>query len=872
MALDKQGYGSGKSRTTPQSSVGKPLRTPAEVLYSIEGDSEELAEKEPFSFDVEKGGLDPFEEQQQMMDELGIGTETENSDGSVTVDFGEEDEDKTEITGDFGQNLAEALESGTLNPIAEQLIQDYEDDKSTRKEWEETLARGMKLLGMAVEERNDPWAKACGIFHPVLLEAVVRGWAKSVKDLAPARGPAKAELKSKKKGVSKRLRRVTQELNCIVQHDIPGYAEEQSRLAFMTHLSGSGFKKTYFNSGTKKIEDRYVHPMDLVMPYGTTDLDMCPRICHRQTMFPTEVLSMMHSGAWRKIGLQQPMTIQREEAKEEADAVSGQAPPITQMQREILEFHVDLNIPGDPLVDSEQPAPYLIVVDKTTREVLNMRRNWREDDPEKKRKRYFTGYNYITGYSVYGIGMVHMIGGLAEGGTQILRQLVDAGTLSNLPAGFKSRGFRVRNDDKPLKPGEWRDVDFPGQRIEDAIMPLPFKEPSLVLAGLLDKLVEEARRTASSIDAAVSDIGKEAPVGSVLAILEESLVIQNSVKIGMLRSLTRELDIILEIVRDNFTEYRYDEDEEQNDFAADFASPLRVVPSCDPNASSMAQKVVAYREAINTAQTAPPNTYDMKQLHRSFLDAMELPDAEKIVALDEDLDPHDPVSENMSILTSKPLKVFDHQDHESHIAVHMSMLQDPKIMELVGQSPTASAIQGAMAAHIAEHVAYAYRGRIEQMYGQALPDPENPLPAEIERALAPKLAQAAQQVLQQSKQEAQQKAAEELAKDPLVQIKERQVAVQEREVERKANADLAKIELQRESNALDATIRLIENDATVDQNKKQMVLNALLQIKNLKVQATNASLQHTASLKQIEASREAAAANRQKQNQNKSGS
>lgn len=815
--------------------AGKPLRTPDDILVEIE-DMEPKQAQENIVVDVESGGLTQFEEQERMLSELGIGRQTENEDGSITVEFGEEEESKDAIGGDFSQNLADALDKQTLNALALELIQKYDEDRNSRKEWEESLARGLKLLGMAVEERNDPWAKACGVFHPVLLEAVTRGWAKSVKDLAPARGPAKADLKTfGKKNNTKRLRRVTQEVNCVIEHDVPGYANEQSRLSFMTHLSGSGFKKVYFSEATKKIEDRYVHPLDLVMPYGTTDIDTCPRICHRQDLFPTEVASMMDSGVWRKVSLSTPQTTARSEPKEEMDAAEGRTPSAIPTTREILEFHVDMKIEEDSLNESELAAPYLVVVDKSTLEVLNVRRNWIEGS-NLKRKKYFVDYQYITGYSVYGIGMVHLIGGLAEGGTQILRQLVDAGTLSNLPAGFKSRGFRVRGDDKPLRPGEWRDVDFPGTRIEDAIMPLPFKEPSVVLAGLLEKLVEEARRTASSVDAAIGDIGKEAPVGSVLAILEESLVIQNSVKIGMLRSLSKELELITELILENYGAYRYVDDQEA-DFMADFAKPLKVIPSSDANASSMAQRVVAYREAINTAQAAPPNTYDHKELHRSFLEAMELPNAEKIVPLEEDIEPCDPVTENTKIITTSPVKVFEHQNHEAHLQIHLAAMQDPMMQEMIGQSPNAAAIQAALASHINEHVAYAYRQRIEQFYGRALPDPDRPLPVEIERAIAPQLAQAAQQVLQQSQQQHAQREAQKLAEDPVIQIKKRQVAVQERDQERKALETKAKLERERERDALDATIRLIEIDNTMDIEKKKLVLDAMLRIKEMQKSA-----------------------------------
>ncbi|OYW72996.1 MAG: hypothetical protein B7Z37_23325 [Verrucomicrobia bacterium 12-59-8] len=820
--------------------VGKSVQTPDEVLFSMEeGDREPVPSLSNVQVEVEAGGLDPFQEQEALMDELGVGKQTHNDDGSVTVDFSEDETaaDKP-VSGEFGDNLAETLDAEVLATISQECLDQLRIDKDTRKDWEEMLARGLRLLGMSVEERHDPWPKACGVFHPVLLEAVTRGWAKTVRDLAPARGPAKAELNSKKKGIAKRLRRVTKEVNCVILNDVPGYSDEQSRLAFMVHLSGSGFKKTYYNSVTKKIENRYIHPLDLIMPYGTTDIDQCPRICHKQLMFPSEVVQLMDGGMWKEISLPSPVSINREEPRKEQDATDGRTPPSIPSQHEILEFHVDLKVKGDDQNTSRRAVPYLVVIDKASQQVLNVRRNWKEGS-DYERRRYFTAYQYITGYSVYGIGLVHLIGGIAEGGTSILRQLVDAGTLSNLPAGFRTRGFRVREDDKPLKPGEWRDVDFQGTKLSDSIMPLPFKEPSAVLAGLLDKLVDEARRTASSIDAAVSDIGKEAPVGSVLAILEESLVIQNSVKIGFLRSLSRELDIMMDIVKERYGAYRYVDDDDA-DFEKDFAAPLRVIPSTDPNASSMAQRVVAYREAINTAQAAPPNTYDHKELHRSFLEAMEIPNADKIVPLDDEIDPLDPVSENMRVLMKDPVKVFDHQHHESHIAVHMAMVQDPLIQQMVGQSPDAASIQAAIAAHIAEHVAYLYRQKIEAIYGQALPDPEKPLPEEVERALAPQLAQAAQQVLAQSKQQNQQQEAQKLAEDPLVQLKIREVGVKEGALELnavKTAAEIAdkaeRLQLDTESKAIDAAIRLLEVTEGVDVNKKRLTMETLVRLKDI---------------------------------------
>lgn len=769
------------------SSVDKPLRTPDQILS---GRLTPVEANLPDEVEIDIEGMESLDE--------ALANDTEVTmlpDGGAEI--GPAGGTPVEGGGHF-DNLADQLGEEALSSILNEALDAYTDDVNSRADWEKMAARGLTLLGMRIEDRNDPWENACGVYHPMLLEAVVRFWAKACKDLAPANGPAKIKILGEQTpDIIRRGARVKEELNHIITDQIPAYRSEQSRMVFNTGLLGSGFKKVWYDTAAGVIQDRFVHPQDLIAPYNTTDLATCPRFCHRTKMFPTQILQQMNAGVYRKVALQEVTTTTRTDIDEKQDDIQGQRPGNKGGQHTILEYYMDLELAGLPESEEGRTFPYCITIDKDEEQILSVRRHWHEDDPKTKRITYFVGYQYIPGFSIYSVGLVHLIGSLAEGATQILRQLVDAGTLSNLPAGFKTKGFRVKGDDRPLRPGEFRDVDIPGAKIADSIMPLPFKEPSAVLAGLLENLVTEGRRVGSVADVSAADIGNETPVGTTLALLEESLVIQSSIQTNLLDSLGRELEIIFGLVRDHLPpEYEYAVGDGATR-ADDFADPLRVIPVADPNASSKAMKVVAYQEVINLSATAP-EIYNRPKLHRGMLEALEIPDADQIVPLDEDMKPLDPITENMNIIRGKPVKVFDYQDHQSHLAAHMSAIMDPKLQEMIGQSPQAQAIQAAAMAHIQEHVAYEYRSRVEQIYGQALPDPETPLPPEIERQAAPALAEAAKMLLQQNQQQAAQEQAQQVVQDPVFQLQQRELDIKEMDQVRKAETDEAKIELERE--------------------------------------------------------------------------
>ena len=697
---------------------------------------------------------------------------------------------------DHSSNLAEYLPEGELESMASDLIEAFNSDRTSRKDWASSYVKGLDLLGLKIEERDQPWPGACGVFHPVLTESVVRFQAQAITEIFPASGPVRTQvIGAYSEEKSKQANRVEEEMNYLTTEVMTEYRDEFEQLLFKLPLAGSAFKKVYYDPMLERPVSMFVPAEDFVISYGASDLPTCERYTHVMKKTPNEVLKLMVSGFYRDIDLPDPSP-EYSDIDEKYDEIDGESAFSMDSDDRftILEMHVDIDLPA-PFDDPDGIArPHVITIDKSSRSVLSIKRNYYEDDEKKRKRLHFVHYPYLPGLGFYGIGLIHLIGGLTKSATSILRQLVDAGTLANLPAGLKARGLRIKGDDSPLMPGEFRDVDIPGGAIRDNIYPLPYKEPSGVLYQLLGNIVEEGRRIGSVADLDISSANANAPVGTTLALLERSMKVMSGVQARLHAALRKELRILAKVVHD-FMPENYDyEMEGSHNRVKDFDGRVDVVPVSDPNASTMSQRVIQYQAALQLAQQAP-QIYDLGRLHRQMLEVLGIKEADKIVKLEGDIDPTDPVTENMKILQQEGVKAFAYQDHEAHIAVHMAMLQDPKIKELVGQSPFASVIQKAMIEHITEHVAFAYRKGIEVQLGAPLPDPDKPLPEDVEFNLSSTVAKAAQKLLQQDQAEMAQKKAQQDAKDPLTQIQQRELALEEAKFVHSKEMDIAKLQM-----------------------------------------------------------------------------
>lgn len=726
-------------------------------------------------------------------------SDTAESDGGVVLLMdGEFAEEVTEEL-DHYANLAEYVDDTELMEMASELVQDFENDKRSRREWADAYVKGLDQLGMKVEERQQPWPGAAGMFHPLLTEAVVRFQAQAMAELFPASGPAKTKIMGKATPEKlEQAKRVSMELNYQLTEEMTEYRDEMEHMLFRAPLAGSAFKKVYYDPIRERACAMFVPAEDFVVSYGTTDLQTCDRYTHVMKKSANEVFRLQMSGFYRDIKLPEPAP-DMSDIQQKYDELQGTETVIEDDDRHtLLEMHVTMNLP-ETIDDADGiPRPYVITIDKTSSKVLSIYRNWREEDEKARKHEYFVHYRYLPGLGFYGIGLIHLIGGLAKSATSIMRQLIDAGTLSNLPAGLKARGMRIKGDDAPLRPGEFRDVDVPGGTIKDSIAFLPYKEPSEVLYRLLGTVVDEGRRIGSIADIDVGDMNAQAPVGTTLALLERSLKVMSGVQARMHAALKHELRLIARIIHDYMPEqYDYDLEGEFNR-VEDFDGRVDIIPVSDPNAATMAQRVTQYQAALQLAQGAP-HLYDMGKLHRQMLEVLNIQDADEIVKLPEDIKAKDPVTENMAILKQEPVKAFMYQDHQAHIQVHMAAAQDPKILQIVGQSPFAGAIQSAMSSHITEHIAMQYRMEIQKQLGAELPDPEEQLPEELEQEVSRLAAQAADKLLRQNQMEQAAKMAEQAAKDPLtiiqkkeLELKEREVALKEKQAQHNAAKDMTK--------------------------------------------------------------------------------
>ena len=718
----------------------------------------------------------------------------EEDDGSVTIIM---DPDMQEdIMGpDHNSNFAEFLDEDELDSIGSELVDQFTSDRESRKDWARVYMKGLDLLGLKIEDRDQPWPGACGVYHPVLIEAVVRFQAQAITELFPAGGPVRTKIMGHvNEEKIKQASRVEHEMNYQLTENMSEYRDEMEQMLFRVPMAGSAFKKAYFDPMLERPVSMFVPAEDFVVSYGAADLLTADRYTHVMKKSQNDVRKLMVNGFYRDIELPEPAP-EFSDIEEKYNELEGESSiGIEDDDRHtILEMHVDYDLP-EPYSDPDGIArPYVITIDKSSRTVLSIRKNWFEDDTKKQKREHFVHYRYLPGLGFYGIGLIHLIGGLAKSATSILRQLVDAGTLSNLPAGLKARGLRIKGDDSPLSPGEWRDVDIPGGAIRDNIYPLPYKEPSGVLYNLLGNIVDEGRRIGSVADVDISSANQNAPVGTTLALLERSLKVMSGVQARIHHSFKKELKILAQIIHDHMpATYDYDLDG-QFSRVDDFDRRVDVTPVSDPNSATTSQRIIAYQAALQLAQQAP-QLYNLGMLHRQMLETLSIPNADEIVKLPEDIKPNDPVTENMMILKQEPTKAFAYQDHEAHIATHMAMMNDPKIREIVGQSPFAGAIQGAIVEHVTEHVALQYRKEVEKQLGVPLPESEVLLPEDVERDLAPLIAQAAEKVLQKDQAEAAQKQSQEEQQNPLTQIQQREIALKEAEFNHKREMDMAKLQ------------------------------------------------------------------------------
>ena len=739
----------------------------------------------------------------------------EEDDGSLSIIL--DPEMQEDILGpDHESNLADFMDEQELDVLGDELIDQFMGDRDSRKEWAQAYVKGLDLLGMKIEERDQPWPGASGVFHPVLTEAIVRFQAQAIMEIFPASGPVRTQVVGTDTSqVAQQAERIENEMNYQLTENMTEYREETEQLLFQLPLAGSAFRKVYYDPMLERPAAVFVPAEHLVVSYGASDLSTCERYTHVMKKTENEVLKLQVNGFYRDVELPAPEP-EFSDIQEKYDELDGESDYSMEDddRRTLLEFHVDVDLP-EPFNDPDGIArPHVITVDKTSRTILSIRRNWYETDPKKRKRDHFVHYKYLPGLGFYGFGLIHLIGGLAKSATSILRQLVDAGTLANLPAGLKTRGLRIKGDDSPLSPGEFRDVDVPGGAIRDNIYPLPYKEPSSVLYQLLGNIVEEGRRIGSVADINIGEMSANAPVGTTLALLERSMKVMSAVQARLHASLRRELRLIASVIHDYMpAQYDYVLEGEYSRID-DFDGRVDVIPVSDPNAATMSQRVVQYQAALQLAQQAP-QFYDMAKLHRQMLEVLDIKDADEIVKLPEEVPNRDPVSENMAMMNQEAVKAFDYQDHEAHIAVHMAALEDPKLRQIVGQSPFAAQIQAAMVAHVTEHVAFQYRKEIEQQLGVPLPRDES-LPEDVERNLSPVIAKAAGKLLRADQAEMAQEEARKQEADPLTQIQKRELALKEAEFEHKRNLDLAKLQVDAESKE---RTREVEEDRIASQEK-----------------------------------------------------
>jgi len=723
----------------------------------------------------------------------------------IAIDGLEIEIEPTEPTAeDFDANLADFMSEGELTEIAGDLLGDFEDDISARKDWIQTYVDGLELLGMKIEERTEPWEGSCGVYHPLLSEALVKFQSETIMETFPAAGPVKTVIVGKETPEKKdAAQRVQDDMNYQLTDVMTEFRPEHERMIWGLGLAGNAFKKVYYDPHLERQVSMFVPAEDIVVPYGASSLESSPRVTHVMRKTENEVKRLQFAGFYRDIDLGTPSGSLDEVEKKIAEKMGFRA--TTDDRYKLLEMHVDLDLPGYEDKKDGKPTgvalPYVVTIEKGTQKVFSIRRNWRPEDETHQKRNHFVHYGYVPGFGFYCFGLIHLVGAFAKSGTSLIRQLVDAGTLSNLPGGFKTRGLRVKGDDTPISPGEFRDVDVPSGAIKDNLMTLPYKEPSQVLYSLLGTIVEEGRRFASAGDMKVADMSANAPVGTTLAILERTLKVMSAVQARIHYSMKQELGLLKDIIRDYTPEeYNYEPEEGSRKAKKSDYDLVAVIPVSDPNAATMAQKIVQYQAVLQLAQNAP-QIYNLPQLHRQMLDVLGIRNAQKLIPLQEDQKPKDPITENMDVLTNKPLKAFIYQDHEAHIIAHTNFMKDPLTAQIIGQNPQAQLMGAALNAHIAEHFGFKYRQMIEQQLGAPLPylkDEDETIPEEYEVQLSRLVAQASAQLLQQNQAQAAQQQAQQQAQDPIIQMQQQELQIRAQDVQRKAQKDQADVQLKQE--------------------------------------------------------------------------
>ena len=759
--------------------------------------------------DVDKGLYEaPVGIDEAAMEEQAIEIEIEDPE-SVTIGIGD-----TEIIIDpdampdeeFNANLAEELSDKYMTELSSDLLEDFGNDVNSRKDWLETYVDGLELLGLKIEETSEPWEGACAVYHPLLSEALVKFQAETMMETFPAAGPVKTSIIGKETPECiEAAQRVQENMNFQLMDEMPEYRPEHERMLWGLGLAGNAFKKVYYDPTLERQVSIFVPAEDMVVPYGASNLETAERVTHVMRKTEQEIHNLQHIGFYRDIDLGEPDYDLDEVEKKIAEQMGFDA--TNDDRYKILEMNVNLDLEGYEDEDKDGKTgialPYIVTIDKGTQEILSIRRNWKQDDSLQKRREHFVHYGYIPGFGFYCFGLIHLIGGFSKSGTMLLRQLVDAGTLSNLPGGFKARGLRIKGDDTPIGPAEWRDVDAPSGTLRDNLMPLPYKEPSQVLAGLMDKIIEEGRRFASAADMKVSDMSANSPVGSTLAILERTLKVMSAVNARIYYSMKKEFKLLKTLIRDyTDPDYKYDPSTGTPGAKQEDYDKVQLIPVADPNAATMAQKVVQYQAVMQMAQQNP-QIYDLPELNRQMLEVLGVKNADKLIPTSEDEKPEDPVSENMDIINNKPVKAFIYQDHEAHLIVHMSFRDDPKMKQVMGQNPKAQLMLAAMEAHIAEHVAFEYRRQIEEQIGATLPPPNTEMDETSEMGIARLSAKAAKKLLQKDVKEAQMEQNQAAQKDPILQMQQQELKIKQQEAQVSAQKAMADIEIDKAKIAVD---------------------------------------------------------------------
>ena len=777
--------------------------------------------------------------------------------GDIEIDIEKDGEEE------FAKNLAEDMDETALQTIGSELIALFESDQSGRKDWADTYVQGLRLLGLKYEETTEPWAGACGVYHPMLSEAVVRFQSEAIMETFPATGPVKTQIIGKETNAKKESSiRVSDDMNYKLMDQMTEYRPEHEKLLWNLPLAGSAFKKVYFDPSLDRQVAMFIPAEDFVVPYGASNLDTAERMTHIMRKTKNDVKKLMVAGFYRDIELGEPLAVLDDIEKRKAEEQGFSA--INDNRFRILEMHVDYDLPGfEDKKDGKETGialPYVITIEKSTGHILAIRRNWYEEDTLKSKRIHFVHYQYVPGFGFYGYGLIHLIGGYARSATTMLRQLIDAGTLSNLPGGLKARGLRVKGDDTPISPGEFRDVDVPSGSIKDNIMLLPYKEPSQTLSQLFNSIVTEGRNFISAGDLQVSDMGGNAPVGTTLAILERTLKVMTAIQARLHYSMKQEFKLLKHIIAD-YTPEEYDYEPEEGKASAKKSDydDVEVIPVSDPNASTMAQKIVQYQAVLQLAQQAP-QLYNLPLLHRQMVETLGVKNAAKLIPMSDDQKPTDPVTENQNVLMMKPVKAFSYQDHQAHITVHMAAMQDPKIMQLLQGNPIAPQLQQAMMAHVNEHIGFQYRKDIEKQLGVSLPpqkmddsgiEEDVNMTPEIEAALSLRLAQAAQQLLQQNQNQQKQAQAAQQAQDPIIQMQQKELELKAQEQQRKAQKDqtdaqlkLKQLEIEAQRIQSQAATAQAQISATTAGNAQKIKAQQLESGAKLAIDAINRERQH----------------------------